>query len=156
MTGKAILDKIIIGINLLGLLLGIGIFVYKNKIYQRPYPDEFLEYKKMQEALKGKTEEKSYKFDKIIVNLKSVETRLRFLSFQMEVVVFKEPELKIIEEAKPLIYDSVIETINYFDPDEINTVTGKILFENKLKREINNIAKKAIVKRIYFTSFVIQ
>ena len=156
MTGKSSLDKVIIAINLLGLLLGIGIFVYKNYIYVRPYPDEFEEYQKMLLTMKGESEEKSFKFDKIIVNLKALETRLRFLSFQMEVVVFKESELKMIEENKPLILDSIIELVNYFDPEEINSVTGKILFENKIKKEINLIAKKAIVKKIYFTQFVIQ
>lgn len=156
MTGNPVLDKIIYGINIIGLVLGSGVVFYKDFIFEKPYPDEFLEYQKMVETLKSDTKEKSFKFDKIILNLKSSETRLRFVSFNLEVVVFKDSELKMIENNKPIINDSIIEIVNHMTPEEINSVTGKILFENKIKRSINEIAKRPIVKKIYFTTFIVQ
>ncbi|MBY0416372.1 MAG: flagellar basal body-associated FliL family protein, partial [Bdellovibrionales bacterium] len=39
---------------------------------------------------------------------------------------------------------------------ELNSLSGKILLEDRLKREINKALKKPVVKNIFFASFIVQ
>ena len=50
---------------------------------------------------------------------------------------------------------AIIDITSGSDPDELNTVAGKLLLENRLKNIINKILGKKIVSEILFTTFVI-
>jgi flagellar basal body-associated protein FliL len=43
------------------------------------------------------------------------------------------------------------------DPDDLDSVTGKILLENKIKKQVNaKLGEPPVVKQIYFSGFVVQ
>jgi flagellar FliL protein len=39
---------------------------------------------------------------------------------------------------------------------ELNSITGKILLESRIKKRLNSILGAPIIKRIYFSKFIIQ
>jgi len=156
MTGKPILDTILKYFNITGCLLGISIFVYTELIYTRPLPNAFDEYKKMQEEARNLSKSPSYKLDKITINLVSKHTKLRYLDIEMQIVPLRTKDVSLLEKIAPLIYDQIIDISGKMLPEEINTVTGKLLYEDRLKKSINNIVGRPTVKEIYFTRFVVQ
>ena len=56
----------------------------------------------------------------------------------------------------PVVQDRIIDITSKMGPDELNSLSGKILLEDRLKREINKTMKKPMVKNIYFASFIVQ
>jgi flagellar FliL protein len=52
--------------------------------------------------------------------------------------------------------DVLIEVASHLEPDELDTLSGKILLENKIKKQVNTKLGKPVVKQIYFSGFVVQ
>lgn len=156
MTGNKMLDNIILGVMLAATLITFGLFYYSLKIYERPLPDNGTETAALLEDSKKKTFSEAFKMDKLIVNLKSRTSRLRFLDLEAYLVPFKNRYNDILEQNKPVINDIIIDEASKINPEELNTVSGKLIFENRLRKRINEQLKAALVKDIFFSRFVIQ
>ena len=96
------------------------------------------------------------KLDKLIVNLKSRTSRLRFLDLQTYLVPFKNQHNDTLEENKAVINDIIIDEAARMKPEELNTVSGKLIFESRLRKRINTVLRGSIVKDIFFSRFVVQ
>jgi flagellar FliL protein len=156
MTGNAFVDKILVGISLGASLVCLGLFIYTEMVYQRPLLDNASEFMKLESDAKEINIIDSYKLEKLIVNLQSRTKRLRFLDVQVFIVPFKSGDISTLEEMKVIIHDEMIDVASRMEPDELNTVAGKILLESRVKKRINLLAKRPIAKRLYYTKFVVQ
>ena len=156
MTGKPFIDKILIALNLATLLGGLGLFVYTNMIYKRPLPDEAAELEDLKNSARKGTEVAAYKLDKMTINLHSETARLRFIDLEAHLLPFKEEETKILETNKTQILDAIMDVTSNMSPEDLNSISGKILLENRLKTRINDLLGVQVVREIFFSSFVVQ
>lgn len=156
MTGNKTVDKVLLILMFLASAGALGTFVYTEMIYKRPLPKDDVELAKLKEDTKGISTPESYKLDKLTVNLTSRNRRLRFLDVQIHLVVFKSSDISKLEEIKPIINDIIIDVAAGMEPDELNSIAGKLIFENRIKKNINEHFKKAVVKELFYTKFVVQ
>lgn len=156
MTGKKIIDTILVGLMLLVTFGTIGVFVYTQYFYERPLPDPETERLKMQAEAKAQLFPNSYKLDKMVINLPTRSSRLRFLDMQAYLVPFNSEATEIFDKNKAAIQDVIIDIASAMQPEELGTVTGKILFEKRIKERVNGLFQKPVVKSVQFTDFVIQ
>tara|TARA_Y100000590_G_C15748041_1_gene1023008 strand:+ start:8075 stop:8545 length:471 start_codon:yes stop_codon:yes gene_type:complete len=156
MTGNRMIDNVLIGAMLTASLVTFGLFFYSLKVYQKPLPQDSVERTALLEDSKKKVFAEAFKLDKLIVNLKSRTSRLRFLDLQTYLVPFKNSQVDILEENKSIINDIIIDESSRILPEELNTVSGKLIFENRLRKRINEKMKMPIVKDIFFSRFVVQ
>ncbi|MDB9786692.1 flagellar basal body-associated FliL family protein [Bacteriovoracaceae bacterium] len=156
MTGNKTLDKALIIFNLLGCLLGVGTFLFTGFISQRDLPDDHEEFMDLLVEGYEESNHDTFKLKKLILNLKSGKSRLRYLNVTMELLPFHESQVSTIDQHAFAIYDNIIDISGRLDPAEINSVTGKIVYEDRIKRSTNKIIGRPVVKKIYFTRFIIQ
>lgn len=147
---------IIASINLLGLAVGVGFYYYTHFIFQKPLPSEEIEQSRLKQEAANLMATDPIKFKRRTVNLLSNPNKLRFLDFEMYLLPFKQTQAEEINKNEALIFDTTIELAGKFTPEELNTVAGKILFEGRIKKHLNDMMGAPIVKKIYFTKFVIQ
>ena len=98
----------------------------------------------------------SYRLERLVINLKSSANRLRFLDVQMYVVPFSGGKGELLSRYSPQIYDVVNRIGGGMEPDEINSIHGKIIFENRILKEINRILGEKVVKEIQYSKFIVQ
>ncbi len=134
----------------------VGVFVFTEMLYQRPLPNEEIEKASLLTDSKEKVFPAPFKLDKLIINLKSRKTRLRFLNLQVYIVPFHNKYDDLFEKSRAIINDSIIDITSRMAADELNSISGKILLEDRLKKAINRITKKQTVKGLLFTKFVVQ
>ena len=156
MTGNKLIDNIILGLSALVCAGALGIFVYTEILYQKPRINNEVEKEKMMEEGKKQVFPSPFKLKKMIINLPSHTKRLRFLDLEAHLVPFKPEYHDILESSRPPIRDAVIDIASKMEPDELNSISGKILLENRIKKRINQILSKKVIKDIYFSKFVIQ
>lgn len=156
MTGNKKIDTIILGVSTLMTLVVLGTFVYTEIIYERPLPDGEEEKQNLIAHSKKNTETGHFKLDKMIINLNNAGSRLRFLDVEMHLVPFKERYNDIFEQSKPIISDSIIDIASNMKPEELNSIAGKILLEDRIKKRLNRYYEKDYVKGIFFSRFVVQ
>jgi len=156
MTGNKTVDKILLAFMFLATGAALGTFVYTEMVYKRPLPKDEVELAKLKSDTKGISTPESYKLDKLTVNLTSKTRRLRFLDVQIHLVVFKKTDISKLEEIKPIINDIIIDVAAGMEPDELNSIAGKLIFENRVKKNINTHFKKSVVKELFYTKFVVQ
>jgi flagellar FliL protein len=129
------------------LLLGLGGFLGYNK------------YKRSNENKADKEEQIS-----IIIPLKSFVVNLfdkkgigkRYLKITMELEVGKEEDRMKVESNIPRLRDTVLILLSSQTLKEINTIEGKLELKNAIVLRMNQILGNKIVRRIYFTEFVVQ
>jgi len=156
MTGKPLIDNILIAVTLVVSIATAGLFVYSEMLWKRSLPSDEEEVKQLL-FLQKKTEAKvTVELDKIIVNLNNTRGRLRFLDVVIHLVPLKMRFLKKLEEKRFLINDAVIDVASSMKPNELNSVAGKILLESRIKKAINNRIGISYVKEVLFSRFVVQ
>ena len=156
MTGNKTVDNILLALMFLATGAALGTFVYTEMVYKRPLPKDEVELANLKNDTKGVSTPESYKLDKLTVNLTSKTRRLRFLDVQIHLVVFKKDDISRLEEIKPIINDIIIDVAAGMEPDELNSIAGKLIFENRVKKNINKNFKKSVVKELFYTKFVVQ
>lgn len=156
MTGNPSLDKIILGLNGLLVTTAAALVIYSHTMIKRPITDEGAHMKDLVLDSLNRAELTPVTFPKQVVNLYSRETRLRFLDLQLNVEVFDPPDKEVITAYKPFILDSLIDITGNMKPEELNSVTGRILLETRLKNSINTKIGRNVVRKIYFSRFIIQ
>ena len=157
MTGKKIIDLAILGFSFLLTAAVAGFFFYSTgKMFDRNLPEESAEALALKENTEGVIVPEAFRMKKITINLRSRTKRLRFLDVKMQLVPFKSDQTGYLEPRKHILRDTTIKIAGSLFPHELNNVSGKIIFENRLKKGLNDILGTQIIKEIYFTHFVIQ
>ena len=148
--------KFLLAIPLAISLAAMGIFIYTDYIYQRPTFSDSKEFSLFGQQAQKLLYFKTLKLDKMTTNLYSTRTRLRYISLEAYLRPFEERQLSKLQRAKPLIYDIILETAGQSEPQKLNTLAGKILFENEIRERINANLTMPLIKRIFFSTFIVQ
>jgi flagellar FliL protein len=157
MTGKPFLDKILIGLNALVVLGAMGLILYSHHGIKRAPTNQSQEADKLIQDAKDLIFIKPYSMKSFTVNLYSKTNRLRFLEVEMNIVPFDPSQVIGLKNAETIIKDSLIQIAAEMDPDDVGSVTGKILLENRLKKAVNDrVGGQPLIKQILFSRFVIQ
>jgi flagellar FliL protein len=136
-----------------------GVFIYTVFIFSKPKVSDNVEFMALKEEQLTKAKfHETVKLDKLIISLKSRHTRLRFLDLLVHLVPFTEDHLVTLESRsiQPVIYDIINQRAGEMSPEELNTVEGKILLENRIKNDINRRLGRPVVRELFFTIFVVQ
>ena len=94
--------------------------------------------------------------EEISVNLYSRKTRLRFLNIKLDLELFQNGMQEKLKDLTPVINDQLIDIAGNMKASELNSITGKILLESRIKKRLNSLLGAPIIKRIYFSKFIIQ
>jgi flagellar FliL protein len=156
MTGNKAIDNAILFLTLLATAGCLGVFVYTEMLFEKPLPKNDVEMANLMSDSKKKAYPAPFKLDPLIINLKSRKTRLRFLNLQAYIVPLYENTDDIFESKKAVINDSIIQITGRMEAHELNSISGKILLEDRIKKSINKITNKQLVKELLFTKFVVQ
>ena len=156
MTGNPGIDRIIMGLNAIVVGGAAALVFYSHNMIKAPVTDQNKEFTGMVRDAMVEFKKQPVVFKEMVVNLYSRERRLRFLNLTMNLDVFEEGQQQRVDTMKPLIVDALIDITGNMRPDELNSVTGKILLEARLKNKINAIVNEKLVKKIYFSKFIIQ
>lgn len=156
MTGNPAVDKIILGLNGVVVIAATSLIIYSHMFIKAPSTDGPSEFGNMIENSVGDLQKPPVVLDEIVVNLYSRETRLRFLDTQLNLVLFNEKDREFVMMLKPRIFDHLIDIAGNMKPEELNSITGRILLETRIKKRVNEFAQKPLIKKILFSKFIIQ
>ena len=160
MTGKRLLDTILIALMLVSTLAVAGLFYYTEKVYKRPPINEEAEKAALMESVDAKAIPTFFKVDKLVISLtpkaEASNSRMRWLELEVHLVLFKSDELEFVKRNLPVVQDRIIDISSKMSPEELNTLSGKILLEDRLRREINKALGSVAVKNIFFASYIVQ
>ena len=156
MTGNPAVDKIILGLNGLLVIGATALVIFSHNSIKKPSTDRGKEVGSMIENSMSELQKPPLVMDEIVVNLYSREARLRFLNTQMNIVLFKERDRELAQSMKAKIFDTLIDIAGNMKPNELNSVTGRILLETRIKKKVNKMTSEPIIKKILFSKFIIQ
>ncbi|MBC7539479.1 MAG: flagellar basal body-associated FliL family protein [Bacteriovorax sp.] len=160
MTGKKLLDMILLGVMTLTTLAVIGLFYYTEKMYKRPPIDESREKEALLKEGNPKALPAFFKLEKMTVSLVPKDNsgiqRMRYVELEIHLVLFKSDDAGIIKTYLSVVQDKIITVASKMGADELNSLTGKILLEDRLKKEINKSLGKPVVKSIFFSRYIVQ
>lgn len=152
--------KIVMMLNLVVVLASLGLVAYAHLGIKKPPFNPESELDRLKSEAVESTKLVPIRFDKIILNLESRKTRLRFLDVEINLLGYTLDDQKILEKNKKLyqtfINDVLIDIAAKMKPHELNSVTGKLLFSSKIKKGFQKRIGKDLVKKVLFTRFVIQ
>lgn len=151
------LQKILIILNLVVVLAGAGLVFYSHKMIKPEPTNQDVETQKLKDEAIAQTQVQAVPMKKFVVNLHSRNTRLRYLDIEMNILTFTDEQKEIVKANEHIFKDVVVEIASHLDPDELDSVTGKILLENKIKKRVNEkLGEPPVIKQIYFSGFVVQ
>lgn len=155
------LQKILIILNLVVVLAGAGLVYYSHNMIKPLPTDQTAEVQDLKDKAYAQTQIQPVPIKKFVVNLLSDQSRLRYLDLEMNVLTFAEDQKALITANEHVFKDVVIEIASHLGPEELDTVTGKILLENRIKKQVNTRLQgfaggQPVVKQIYFSGFVVQ
>ncbi|MFT6630287.1 MAG: flagellar FliL protein [Bacteriovoracaceae bacterium] len=156
MTGNPSIDKIIIALNGIMVAGAAALVVFSHTMIKKPGTERAKEFGNMIEGSVLELQKPPVVLDEIVVNLYSREVRLRFLDTQMNLVIFEEADRELAMILKPFVFDTLIDIAGNMQPKELNSITGRILLETRVKNKVNELAKKPVIKKILFSKFIIQ
>ena len=156
MTGNKTIDTVLVGFLTLATVGTLGIFIYTEMVFKRPLPSNDIELENLKKDAETEIAPEVYKLDKMIINLNSQGSRLRFLDIEIHFVPFKSNYVEKLDEKKAYIQDAIIDISSNMSPDELNSVAGKVLLEERIRRRLNDFFGKNIVKELFFSRFVVQ
>lgn len=149
--------KILIIINFVVVLAGAGLVFYSHKMLKPEPTNQEAEAEALKKEALANTQMKPVPIKKFVVNLHSRGSRLRYLDLEMNVLTFTEEQKALVKANEHIFKDAVIEIASHLEPDDLDSVTGKILLENKIKKAVNaKLGEQPVVKQIYFSGFVVQ
>ncbi|MDD4975921.1 MAG: flagellar basal body-associated FliL family protein [Bacteriovorax sp.] len=160
MTGKKLIDMILLGVMTLTTLAVVGLFYYTEKMYKRPPIDENRERDTFLKEGNPKALPAFFKLEKMTVSLVPKDNtgiqRMRYVELEIHLVLFKSDDAGIIKTYLSVVQDKIITVASKMGADELNSLTGKILLEDRLKKEINKALGKPVVKSIFFSRYIVQ
>ena len=146
------IDTFLYLISFLATIAALSVLVY---FYAPPLPDNAIESQKFIEGEKENSYPKEFELKQIIVNLKSKSKRLRFLEIKIFLVPYDQAHKKTLEQNQDLIYDSIIDIASGMDPDELNTLSGKLILQSRIVADLNKLLKTKIVKELHLSRYVV-
>lgn len=149
-------QKILIILNLVIVLAGAGLVYYSHNILGPEPTDQNAEIDMLKAQALESLKVQPVPIPKFAVNLHSRSSRLRYLDIEMNVLPVSNDQAEIIKANIHIFKDAVIEIASQMEPDDINTVTGKILLEKKIKDKVNPKLGNSPIAKIYFSVFVVQ
>jgi len=152
------LTKILMILNFVIILAGLGVVYYSHKILKPEPTDQVAEAQSMKENAISESQLKPVPIKKIVVNLHSSASKLRYLDVEMNILTFHEDQIQIIKDHEYIFKDVLVEIGSHLEPQDLETVTGKILLENKIKKKVNEKLNphQPTIKQIFFSGFVVQ
>ena len=156
MTGNRTLDRIIIIINLVITFSAVGIVIYSHLFIEAPAISQEVELEQLKAQALDDATVTPVEFDRVVLNLTNSGSRLRFLEIQINIEPFSEDQKSFLSEREYIVYDAIINIASRMPPDDLNSITGRILLEGRMKKYLNDSFKEQIVKKIYFSKFVVQ
>lgn len=156
MTGKPLYDKILLGLNGLVALAAAGLVFYAHNNIKPIPTDQKAEEASLEQTAFEESQMKAYDFKSMVVNIYSEGTRLRYLDVELGVLPFKESDRVLIKEREYVFKNALVTIAASMTPDELTSVTGKILLESRLKKATNEALGAPVVKKIFFSKFVVQ
>ena len=148
--------KKLIYLNLLVALLGVTVVYYSHFLIKPQATDQNQETINLKASITTQAEVRPVPIKKFVVNLRSPANKLRFISMEMNILPFFENQKNLITDNEYLIKDIVIELASHLTVEEVETVTGKMLFESRIKKQVNAKLGQPVIKQIFFSGFVIQ
>ena len=124
----------------------------------------FFGYSKYKKGKAAKPETKKEKKVSIVCPLKSFVVNLqdkkgvgkRYLKITMQLEVGKEEDVLLIGNHNAQIRDTILLLLSSQTLKEINTMEGKLELKQTLLSRMNQILGNGVVRRVYFTEFVVQ
>ncbi len=156
MTGNGILDKTLLGLSALLGALALVAVIYTQKIYSPEIPNEATEKANFIKINKEAINIETFELEKLTVNLPSQSQRLRFIDLKMNITTSSKDAMAKLEKHQQILKDSAITMAGSMDPDELNTLSGKLLLESRIRREVNRQMGENLLQKIHFTHYVIQ
>lgn len=156
MTGNPSIDKIILGLNGIIMAAAAGLVYYSHNILIPPPIDQEAQFTGLVRESMIDFKRQPIVFKELVLNLYSRQRRLRFLNLVMNIEVYEQSQEKIVGNYKPMIVDKLIDITGNMKPEELNSITGRILLESRLKNKVNDYFQKPIIKKIYFSKFIVQ
>jgi flagellar FliL protein len=149
-------QKILIILNLVVVLAGAGLVYYAHNIIKPEPTNQAAEAESLKTNAAEQAQVQALPMKKFVVNLHSRESRLRYLDVEMNILPFHNDQKELIKANEYILKDILIETASHLAPEDLDTLSGKILLENKLKKQINAKLGQPVVKQIYFSGFIVQ
>jgi flagellar FliL protein len=150
-------QKILIILNLVIVVAGAGLVFYSHKILKPTPTNQTAEAEALKDEAVAATQIQPVPIKKFVVNLHSKSSRLRYLDLEMNILTFREDQKDIIKANEHIFKDTLIEIASHLEPDDLDSVTGKILLENKIKKQVNaKLGDPPVIKQIFFSGFVVQ
>ena len=156
MTGKPLYDKILLGLNGLVALAAAGLVFYAHNNIKPVPTDQKAEEASLVQTAFEESQMKAYDFKAMVVNIYSEGSRLRYLDVELGVLPFKESDKALFKEREYIFKNALVTIAAAMTPDELSSVTGKILLESRLKKATNEALGAPVVKKIFFAKFVVQ
>lgn len=151
------LQKILIIVNLVVVLAAAGVVFYSHNMIKPEPTNQAAEVEALKKEAQGMTQIQPVGIKKFVVNLHSKSSRLRYLDIEMNVLPFREDQKDIIKANEHIFKDVVIEIAAQYSPEDLDSLTGKILLEKKIKDRVNaRLGEVPVVKQIYFSGYVVQ
>ncbi len=150
------LQKILILVNLVVVLAGAGLVYYAHNMIKPEPTNQAAEIENLKTSAMEQAQVQAVPIKKFVVNLHSRSSRLRYLDVEMNILPFHNDQKELIKASEHIFKDVVIEIASHLEPDELDTLSGKILLENKIKKQVNAKLGQPVVKQIYFSGFVVQ
>jgi flagellar protein FliL len=151
------MQKILIIVNLVVALAAAGVVFYAHNIIRPEPTNQVAEEEALKKEAAASTQIQPVPIKKFVVNLHSKSSRLRYLDIEMNVLTFHEDQKPIIKANEHIFKDVVIEIASHLNPEDLESVTGKILLESRIKKAVNaRFGEQPVIKQIYFSGFVVQ
>lgn len=136
----------------------LGFFYYSIILYENATFSD----KALQEDLSSKLEKEASVFTppvnmkRLVINLPSKTRRLRFLELELSFETLLKDNKKFLENYEAIIKDATIDIVSRMAPEELNSLSGKIVLEQRLKQKIREKTQKNLISRIFYRRFVVQ
>ena len=129
------------------------IFLHENAVFN----DDKLK-KDFQDKLAKSNEEfvPPVNIPRLLINLQSKSSRLRFLELELSIETIDKASQKLVEKYDSIIKDSAISVVGNMTPEDLNSLSGKLLLEKRLKKKIREMTKERFISRIFYRRFVVQ
>ena len=175
---KPPIQLIVVLLNTVVLIAGVGTLAYTKLIFKRPKITESAEREKLEQAAKkpkAATESAVISLDSISVNVSptvikgqpeetspALRNKLHYVTLGVAVEFSDVNQQPVIEEMKPFLTDQIISLVGKQDFFELNTVHGRYLLRSQIIEAANELLKKTIKKtdvvvtNIYFNEFMLK
>jgi flagellar FliL protein len=150
------MQKILIIVNLVVVLLGAGLVYYSHFMIKPEPTNQAAEEAALKKEASEKAKLEPVAIKKFVVNLHSGASRLRYLDLEMNVLTFHADQKEIVKNSEHIFKDVVIQIASQMEPSELDSMTGKMTFEGRVKKMVNERLGQPVVKQIYFSTFVVQ